>query len=69
MTLEEIKAEIEKLSELKRCELNAWMRGWEMDAWDLQMQADAASGKLDALWREAEAELLEGKCKSLPWKA
>ena len=38
-------------------------RDWE--TWDRQIEADSASGKLDFLFKEAEAEKLEGRLRSL----
>lgn len=66
MTLAEIKTAIEALSERERCELNAWLQAWTPDAWDLQMQADAASGRLESLAREAEDAYRKGEAKSFP---
>lgn len=34
-------------------------------AWDAQMEADAASGRLDALWAQAEKEIEAGESQSL----
>ncbi len=34
-------------------------------AWDAQIAADAASGRLDALWAEAEKEIEAGETQSL----
>lgn len=33
--------------------------------WDAQIEADAASGRLDALWAEAEKEIEAGEVQSL----
>lgn len=66
MTLAEIKSAIEALSERERCELNAWLQAWPSDDWDRRMEADARSGKLDALAREAEDAYREGKARPFP---
>lgn len=66
MTLAEIKSAIESLGERERCELNAWLQAWTADDWDLQMQADAVSGRLDALARDAEEAYRKGEAKPFP---
>jgi hypothetical protein len=66
MTLAEIKTAIETLSERERCELNAWLENWQMDEWDRQMQADARSGKLDALAQQAAEAVRHNRCRPFP---
>lgn len=34
-------------------------------AWDAQIEADSASGRLDVLWAEAEKEIEAGEVQSL----
>ena len=34
-------------------------------AWDAQLEADAAAGRLDTLWSEAEKEIDAGQSQSL----
>ena len=34
-------------------------------AWDAQIEADSAAGRLDALWSEAEQEIETGEVQSL----
>ena len=56
-TVAEIKAAIDKLSPRERCQLNALLRSWDEDDWDLQMATDAGpGGKLDKLREVAEEE-------------
>jgi hypothetical protein len=66
MKLAEIKSAIESLTERERCELNAWLQAWAPDAWDLQMEADARAGRLDALVREAEEAFREAERRPFP---
>jgi hypothetical protein len=66
MSITEIKRAIDHLSPEERAELNQMLYGWENDAWDKQMQADAAAGKLDHLVQRAEAEAKAGKLKQFP---
>lgn len=64
--VEEIKAEIDKLSPRERCELNALMHPLPDDDWDKQMREDAQSGKLDWMFKDAERAEREGTCKEFP---
>ncbi len=65
--IEEIKAEIDKLSPRERCELNALLHDWPDDDWDKQMRADAEpGGKLDKLREEAEREENAGRLRDFP---
>jgi hypothetical protein len=66
MSLTEIKSAIEALSDEERCELNAWLQDYVADDWDRQMEADAKSGHLDALVREAEEAYRRGDCRPFP---
>ena len=56
-TVQEIENAIQHLppDELKR--LSAWMREYEYTAFDRQIAADAAAGKLDFLIDEAEEDV------------
>ncbi len=65
--VEEIKAEIDKLSPRERCELNALIQMWPDDEWDNQMRSDGEpGGKLDVLREEAELEAREGRLRDYP---
>ena len=66
MSLAEIKTAIGALSEKERCELNAWLQNYPADDWDRQMEADAESGRLDALVREAEEAYRRDECRPFP---
>jgi hypothetical protein len=46
--------------------LAAWLAVREAKVWDEQMDADAATGKLDFLFREAETERRERHLKEWP---
>jgi hypothetical protein len=54
--VEMLEAEIEKLSSEEFAELREWLLEKDWEAWDRQIEADAASGKLDKLFEKAEAE-------------
>jgi hypothetical protein len=65
--VEEIKAEIDKLSFQERCELNALLNPLPDDEWDRQMRADAEpGGKLHKLLLEAEADARTGELRDFP---
>ncbi len=42
-----------------------WFAEFDFDAWDRQIEEDAAAGRLDALLAEANADILSGRCESL----
>ncbi len=61
-TVPEIKEAIAALSPQEYCELMAELRPpLEDDAWDKQMKADFASGKMDRLIQETDTAIREGK--------
>ena len=66
MSVAEIKKAIDYLSLEERAELNRQLYGWEDDAWDQQMKADAGAGKFDDLVQRAKAEGKTGRLTSLP---
>lgn len=59
--VETIEQEIQKLSPSEFGELREWLleRDWQL--WDEQIERDAADGKLDAVFREAEHAHRTGK--------
>ncbi|MGH9594497.1 MAG: hypothetical protein ACRD5L_15505 [Bryobacteraceae bacterium] len=65
MTVDEIKKRITKLSDEDRAKLRAWWEDQDAAEWDRQMEADAASGKLDKLFEEALGDLKAGRTKEI----
>ena len=59
-TVVEIKEAIAHLSPQEYCELMADLQPFSDDEWDVQMKADAASGKLDFVDRHIEAARQDG---------
>lgn len=57
-TIQEIETAIEKLSDDDVTELKAWL-------WDREIEADAATGRLDELADEALSEHRAGKTRPL----
>ena len=64
-TLEAIETEITKLSAPDLTKLRHWFMAFDSDAWDVQIEKDAVSGKLDALAKEALDEYSAGKATEI----
>jgi len=54
--VEQLKAEIESLPNEERAEIYRWLSERDWEQWDKEIEADARSGKLDFLVREASDE-------------
>ena len=65
-TVVEIESAITNLPKKEFWELATWFDDVKNRAWDEQMEADAAAGKLDFLFAEAAAERANGKLKDWP---
>lgn len=63
--IEEIENEISLLSLDQLKEFRAWYEQFDSDAWDKQINEDAASGKLDVLADAAVSEHKAGKSRKL----
>jgi len=61
MSVQEIKDAVQNLSLEERAEVAACLHSWEDDEWDAQMKRDLASGKLDKLLDQADADIAENK--------
>jgi hypothetical protein len=66
MSLAEIKRPVRRLSPRELAELAAFISEHDNAAWDAQMEQDAAAGKLDFLFEEAECERPDGKLRDWP---
>jgi len=66
MSLAEIKRAVRRLSPRELAELAAFISEHENAGWDKQMEQDAAAGKLDFLFEEAERERAAGKLRDWP---
>ncbi|HEY4302011.1 MAG TPA: hypothetical protein VGM73_14130 [Candidatus Didemnitutus sp.] len=62
-TVQEIEAAIERLSPGEFLALVGRLRAKHAEAWDRQIEQDSASGTLDFLVREVDAEIAEGKTR------
>ena len=63
--IEEIEAQIQKLSQEELTELREWFLEQDWKAWDSQLEADVKAGKLDTLVSEARAEYRAGRAREL----
>ena len=68
MSLAEIKNAVRELSPKELAELAAFISKQNNAAWDQQIEDDAASGKLDFLFAEAERERTAGELRDWPEK-
>lgn len=64
-TVEAIENEIRRFSRKELANFRRWFAEFDSDAWDAQIEMDAASGKLDALAGEALAEYEVGKAREI----
>ena len=63
--VEDIKRQIEALTPDEFASFRQWYSEFEADAWDRQIEADAAAGRLDALAERALDEHHRGKTRPL----
>jgi len=68
MSLAEIKDAVRTLSPKELTELAKFVTEQDNAAWDKQMEEDAARGKLDFLFDEAERERAGGQLRDWPEK-
>ena len=64
-TVENIEKAIRHLPPDQLREFRAWYEKFDSDAWDEQIEADAVSGKLDAIADAAIAAHIAGKSKKI----
>jgi hypothetical protein len=64
-TVEAIEQAVEQLSPTELAKFRRWFAQFDAEAWDAQIEADAAAGKLDALAEEALAEYRNGQAREL----
>jgi hypothetical protein len=65
LTVEAIENAVEQLPEEELARFRRWFAEFDAAAWDAQIEADAAAGKLDALAEEALAEYRRGDAREL----
>ena len=62
----EIINQVQKLPASEVFELARWLREYEADLWDKQIEEDIRAGKLDKLGKEALTELRAGRTRPFP---
>jgi len=60
-----LEREIETLSPEEVAELRVWLDEREAEAWDREIERDAASGKLDKLFEKSIADHRAGKSREI----
>jgi len=60
-----LEREIETLSPEELVELRVWLEEREAEAWDREIERDAASGKLDKLFEKSIADHRAGKSREI----
>jgi hypothetical protein len=63
--LEQIETEIKKLSPEEFSKLRDWLLEIDAEEWDREIERDAASGKLDKLFKKSMADHQAGKSREI----
>jgi len=63
--VESLEREVEKLTPEELAAFREWFARYDADAWDRQIERDAAAGKLDRLAAEALAAHDRGETKGM----
>jgi hypothetical protein len=61
-TIAEIEDAVRRLSPEDLAAFREWFVQLDAEAWDRQIEADAAAGRLDSLAEEALEDLRQGRC-------
>ena len=64
-TIQAIEQAVQQLPAPELAEFRRWFAEFDEAIWDAQIEADAATGKLDAFAAEARAEYHSGQAKEL----
>ncbi len=64
-TIQSIEQAVQQLPAHELAEFRQWFTKFDEAAWDAQIEADAGSGKLDALAADALAEYNNGMAREL----
>jgi hypothetical protein len=65
MSVQEIEAVVARLSPAEMKAFAQWFQEFQADAWDRQIEADAAAGKLDYAAKKADEDFEAGRCTPL----
>jgi hypothetical protein len=64
-TVREIEDAVRRLPSADLAAFRAWFAEFDAEAWDRQIEADVAAGRLDALAEEALTDLRDGRCTDI----
>lgn len=64
-SVKEIEEAISRLQPSELETFRAWFAAFDAEAWDRELGADVAAGRLDRLAEEALDDLREGRCTDL----
>lgn len=64
-SVEELELAISQLSATELVEFRRWFAEFDAAAWDSQLEADVAAGRLDALADQALVDFREGRTRPL----
>jgi hypothetical protein len=65
MSLQELERAVAGLSPGDLNVFSHWFEEYLADAWDRQIEADAAAGRLDAAGKQADGDFEAGRCTPL----
>jgi hypothetical protein len=66
MSIQEIKEAVQHLSLEDRAEVAACLHLWSDDEWDEKMKRDLASGKLDKILAQVDADIAADNIRGMP---
>ena len=69
MTVDAIKAAIEKLPEADRREIADWLDMHAQEAWDAEMERDLSADPGDRLFQKVNQQIQEGQFTPMDWEA
>jgi hypothetical protein len=64
-TLDQAEKVVTQLSPTVLAKFRRWFAEFDGELWDVQIESDAAAGKLDSLIEEARAEYRAGRSKEI----
>jgi len=64
-SIKDIEIAVSKLSPEELSAFRNWFAEFDAEAWDQQLEADVAAGRLDSLAEEALRDAREGRCTEL----
>ena len=65
MSVEDLESAVSHLSEAELACFREWFEEFAADQWDRQIEADIATGRLDAAGKRADEDFEAGRCTPL----